>query len=359
VPNNANQSAASRSPLPNAHQSHSPPEPAPNDTNEFDLSPEPPASHNDGFDEYIARQKRDPWRRRAHQQDREKERAQANKEMSYARPVVRWDGDKGIVLPGADEDVSHGENVAASHSDDETEIDNHALAAPFNDDPTPELTALVNSLLSKEKQGASSSEDDDNRSNYSAEETERHRKKDKRRSRGKSVSDTDEDDMDAEEAMLKDVVAEVESPNRQRPSRLSRHKRFTAKEKGKGREVVSQGDPSSEEGGEGEGGSGEESSGEPDGGEGAGSGEESGSGEPAKKHFTPGPLSADARKEAQELGKQTQAAGVLLAKKYNKSYESIMVAAGLGIQNARQGKNFSNQYKKWYSMKYPMAEDSK
>jgi len=219
------------------------------------LSPEPPASHNDGFDEYVARQKRDPWRRRAHQQDREKERAQANKEMSYARPVVRWDGDKGIVLPGADEDVSHGENVAASHSDDETEIDNHALAAPFNDDPTPELTALVNSLLSKEKQGASSSEDDDNRSNYSAEETERHQKKDKRCSRGKSVSDTDEDDMNAEEAMLKDVVAEVESPNRQRPSRLSRHKRFTAKEKGKGREVVSQGDPSSEEGGEGEGGS--------------------------------------------------------------------------------------------------------
>ena len=66
---------------------------------------------------------------------------------------------------------------------------------------------------------------------------------------------------------------------------------------------------------------------------------------------TPGPMPAEARTEAQALGNHVQKSARALADKYNKPYGSIMLAAGLTIQNSRN-QNFSNQFKTWYSVKY-------
>jgi len=74
----------------------------------------------------------------------------------------------------------------------------------------------------------------------------------------------------------------------------------------------------------------------------------------AHGQHTPGPLSAEAREEAQVLGAQTQMAAKSLAAKYNKPYLTIMCTAGLNIQTARQRKNFLNQFKTWYAAKVPI-----
>jgi hypothetical protein len=298
--------------------------------------------HDDGFDAYDARPETDPRERKENQRDYGMEKRPTMKDGSHMKTAVRREEWQEEPLPRGNEETPHAEDVASSDCSNDTEdcdrrviassnvdvemeVSNHTAAASAYVDAAAEVDALVDKLLHRAEKGGSSGEEDDVRSNYSDDESARHRKKDKRRSRGKSVSDTDEDDLEAEEQMLEDVVDENESPVRRG---ASRRKRLTAKEKGKGRAVESQ--------------------------NGASGGEEDDGGEcNPKGRCTPGPLSADARKEAQELGEETQKAIALLAKKYNKPYGSIMVAAGLGIQNTRQAPNFSNQYKSWYSAKYP------
>lgn len=155
--------------------------------------------------------------------------------------------------------------------------------------------------------------------------------------------------MDEERELLADIEKEMERnhavgrlPSRSSPS----PPRFTAKEKGKGRAVLHederQGDGASED---------EEEEEE----------QEEGDDEPGSKttQYTPGPLSADALKEALQLGEQVEDAFKALAKKYNKSTRTMMIASGLTIQNARQGQNISNKFKQWYAAKHPVVPGSK
>ena len=180
-------------------------------------------------------------------------------------------------------------------------------------DDDDEFAAAIRQLLNSNPVEESDDGQDDDRSDYSADESARRQKKEKRRSRGFDVSDTDEDDLDAEQEMLEDVVPESEAP-------------CSAPSKGKGRAV----DPQSEED------------------------DDEGEDAESRGRYTPGPLSAEAREEAQALGARTRKAAKSLVAKYNKPYLTIMRAAGLNIQTARQRKNFSNQFKTWYSAKVPV-----
>jgi len=78
-----------------------------------------------------------------------------------------------------------------------------------------------------------------------------------------------------------------------------------------------------------------------------------------KTRYVSGPLSEAGRKEAVELGKQTTDAFKALAAKHGKSSRTMMIASGLEIQNAHQRKNISNQFKRWYSATYPIAQGGK
>jgi hypothetical protein len=142
------------------------------------------------------------------------------------------------------------------------------------------------------------------------------------------VSDTDEEDLEAEDEMLEDVVPELGIGGESA-------KPFTAKQKGKGRAVDDRKGSDCDRD------------------------EDSDPEAVAKGHRTPGPMSAEARAEAQALGDDVQSRARALADKYNKPYGSIMLAAGLTIQKARHGQNFSNQFKTWYSAKFPKAPERK
>jgi hypothetical protein len=196
---------------------------------------------------------------------------------------------------------SVGKQIASSNDDHQRE------------DGDDEFDATTRQLLHLGPAEESDDGQDDDRSDYSADESARRQKKEKCRSRGLDVSDTEEDDLDAEQEMLEDVVPESEAP-------------YSAPSKGKGRAV----DPQSEE--------------------------DVDNNEDTEAHgqYTPGPLSAEAREEAQVLGAQTRKAAKSLVAKYNKPYLTIMRAAGLNIQTARQRKNFSNQFKTWYAAKVPI-----
>lgn len=157
--------------------------------------------------------------------------------------------------------------------------------------------------------------------------------------------------MEEEQELLADIEKEMERnhvvghlPSCSSPS----PPRFTAKEKGKGRAILyvdqRQGDGVSEDEDEKEEEEQEESDGE--------------LGSKAIQHM-PGPLSADALEEALQLGKEVEDAFKALANKYNKSTRTMMIASGLAIQHARQGKNISNKFKQWYAAKYPSAPGGK
>ena len=240
--------------------------------------------------------------------------------------------DDGTLRSGGDF-TNNGDRAVEEHDCPHEDDNDTSPGNCSNDDAVAaEIGGLVDSILHKEEvdegegEGDDSSGDDD-QSNYSADETTRHRKKEKRRSRGKSVSDTDEEDLEAEDEMMDDVVPEL-------GARKS-GKRFTGKQKGKKRAVDKEKGVDSDD---------DEANDQED---------------VPKGRRTPGPLSAKARAEAQALGDHVQNRARALADKYNKPYGSIMLAAGLTIQKARHGQNFSNQFKVWYSAKNPKPEDSK
>ena len=322
---------SSHHPLPDfGGQSHSSPERSPNGAHQFTSSQQPLPFPDDGFNAYAAHPGRDPWQRKAHKRDREME----------PQPQPKMKTDRIHMKAAALREEQHGAAFPAGSDQVPPAVDDDLANAPStvraeavveaptssNIDVGKTVTTLVNELLYGAETVASGGEDD--RSNYSDEESTRRQKKDKLRARGKAVSDTDEDDLQAEAEMLDDVVDE-DGHSARRPIPGKKRKSLTTKAKGKQRAV-------------------EHHSSDSDG--------ECRDDLKSKGHFTPGPLSAEARTEARELGEQTQEAATLLSKKYNKPYETIMVAAGLGIQNTRQGTNFSNQYKKWYKAKYPKAD---
>ena len=151
------------------------------------------------------------------------------------------------------------------------------------------------------------------------------RKRAFRQSRGKSVSDTEEEDLEGED----DLVGELVSDDAFRSGHVRRQSpsstRLTAEQKGK--RPMSNEDDEREE-----------------------SDETTG--------LMHGPLSKEAVKEALALGKATRQSAEAIAKKYGKSARAVMIAAGLGIQNAREP-NFSNQYKVWYAHHHPKPKDGK
>ena len=258
-------------------------------------------------------------------------------------PLTRY-GDKAVDEQDHDDNdappVNHEDAAAnpAGGSDDGTlrssgdftnngdrAVEEHDCLHEDNNDTSPgncsnnnvvaaKIGGLVDSIFHRkevdegEGEGDDSSGDDD-RSNYSADETTRHRKKQKCRSHGKSVSDTDEEDLEADK-MMDDVVPELGA--------WKSGKCFTGKQKGKKRAVDKEKGVNSND---------DEANDQED---------------VPKGCHTPGPLSAKARAEAQALGDHVQNRARALADKYNKPYGSIMLAAGLTIQKARHGQNFSN-----------------
>lgn len=73
--------------------------------------------------------------------------------------------------------------------------------------------------------------------------------------------------------------------------------------------------------------------------------------------YAHGPMSNQAVEEAVALGKATRESAEAIVKKYGKSVCSVMIAAGLSIQNARVT-NFSNLHKVWYAHHYPKPKNS-
>lgn len=68
-----------------------------------------------------------------------------------------------------------------------------------------------------------------------------------------------------------------------------------------------------------------------------------------------GPLSKEARLEAQQLGDSVVKESERIAKKFNKSRREIILAAGLGFRSSRMPNRF-NMFKKWYSHHHEPAE---
>jgi hypothetical protein len=71
--------------------------------------------------------------------------------------------------------------------------------------------------------------------------------------------------------------------------------------------------------------------------------------------LTPGPLSKDARQEAQELGNLVVKESERIAAKYKKSRREIMLAAGLTTRESRAPNHF-NMFRKWYAHHHPMKD---
>jgi hypothetical protein len=163
-------------------------------------------------------------------------------------------------------------------------------------------------------------------SDYEAGREARMRQRAFYRSRGKSVSDTEEEEHEDDERLEEELASEG---MRRRGQSLPR---FTAEQKGKGKvkPVEARGDVDEED-------------------------NNSDDDEPGNVH---GPMSKDAVKEAAELGKRTRKTAELIARKYGKTVRNVMIAAGLGIQNARKS-NFSNLWKVWYAHHHPSQEGGK
>jgi hypothetical protein len=164
-----------------------------------------------------------------------------------------------------------------------------------------------------------------------------------RRSHGKSVSNTEDDDLEDERELLEEVASETQRRLGHSPPPL------TAKEKGKGRALVSDDEGDQSDGRQPTPTSGSRHDLEEE--------EEEEEEEPThgRKY---GPLSKAALLEAVELGNRTREDAERIAKKYGKAPRTVMIAAGLGIQNAREP-NFCNQYKVWYAHHHPKPDGSK
>jgi hypothetical protein len=150
--------------------------------------------------------------------------------------------------------------------------------------------------------------------------------------------------LDDEQELLADVAKDMARHSVAATLRASRSQpsppRYTSKEKGKGRAILRHVEDDGVEDEEEE-------------------GEDDGEAQHKGARYTPGPLSEEGRNEALQLGKQTTDAFMVLAKKYGKSPQTMMVASGLAIQNACQGQNFSNKFKQWYSVTYPARPGGK
>jgi hypothetical protein len=71
------------------------------------------------------------------------------------------------------------------------------------------------------------------------------------------------------------------------------------------------------------------------------------------RQAVPGPLSKEARSEAQKLGNLVVEESERIARKFKKSRHKIMLAAGLSTRPAR-GTNRYNMFKRWYANNNPM-----
>jgi hypothetical protein len=223
-----------------------------------------------------------------------------------------------------------------------------------------------------------SSSDSDAGSNFSQARNEKLRKRALRRNQGKSVSDTSDEDEEAEQEMDEDVVPDV-SPRR--VSGASRRKLSSAKQKGK-RGTADQmededvRDDVNETGsdvahmtrrGAASGSSrkkklsakqkGKRRAGDHTDAEGGNSGGNNDEDEDrSHPRYSTGPLSEEGQEEARQFGEDTKLRANELARKYNKSPNAVMLAAGLNIQNARQRENIANKFKIWYSHHHPISE---
>lgn len=138
----------------------------------------------------------------------------------------------------------------------------------------------------------------------------------KRKARGYLVPDTDDEEDDADEEM-DNILAEIRPARK--PSQTSKGKRKVIS--------VTRSDDKAD-------------------------------GDVDPTRHASGPLSEHGQQEARALGDQTWSAAEALARKYGKSVTSIMQAAGLGIQNARTGKNFSNMFRSWYASCHGASSES-
>lgn len=73
------------------------------------------------------------------------------------------------------------------------------------------------------------------------------------------------------------------------------------------------------------------------------------------RELAPGPLSKEARNEAQKLGDFVVEESQRIALKFKKSRREIMLAAGLSTRGGR-GANSFNMFKKWYAHHNPKRE---
>jgi hypothetical protein len=68
-----------------------------------------------------------------------------------------------------------------------------------------------------------------------------------------------------------------------------------------------------------------------------------------------GPLSKEARAEAQQLGALVAEMAEKIARKYKKSRREVVLAAGLGVRAARS-RNPYNMFRKWYAHHHSKGE---
>jgi hypothetical protein len=220
------------------------------------------------------------------------------------------------------------------------------------------------------------SSDSDAGSNFSQARNEKLRKRALRRSRGKSVSDTSDEDEEAEQEMDDDVVPDS-SPRRASgaldktlPSTRHKGKQSTLDRKEDGGDEVDETgidvahmsrrgaalgslhkkQLSSKQKGKQR--AGDHTDTESD----SGGGNNDGDDDRSHLRYATGPLSEEGQEEARKFGEATKMHADELARKYNKSPNTIMLAAGLTVQNARQRDNISNKFKVWYAHHHPKLE---
>jgi hypothetical protein len=169
-------------------------------------------------------------------------------------------------------------------------------------------------------------------SDFEADREARRRQREFYRSRGKSVSDTEEEDNEDEQRLEEELELDTVVEHAKSPPR------FTAQQKGKAKAkppVVDE-DPADAN--------------EED--------EDADEGEDVESSNRRGPLPTAAVREAMQLGRETRKLAEMIAKKYGKPVRSVMISAGLAIQNAREP-NFSNLWKVWYAHHHPAPDGSK
>lgn len=204
-------------------------------------------------------------------------------------------------------------------------------------------------------------------------------KRSKLKKRGKPYSDTEEEDEDEDAELQDDVVDESTPPRPARnPKRYysKKHKaklpqsppRVRAGAKGKGRAVDKPADAikglneNRRRNGYGDGrkkgeddGNGEDEGGDDGGGEngengGDGEGGDGGGKKPVRGVRGRWPQAA--LEEVAEFGRQAFQKAEELAYKYGKDTSGVLLRSGLSIRMTR-GPNFFNQFKQWFSQKYP------